>query len=487
MNPCSQPSRRPARGKLEPSAIAGRALVLLVACLSLPLMAAETPNQTVAPAALLTNMAATQTNPQAAGAPSSAQPTQPLVAPTGFEATKTSQPALQPERPAQLDTILQRLEEIRSNQAGMERSQDGRGVSRALLWCAIPVLALTLVNTGAVLSLFRAVRGGNMPRGMVSSSARSSPATGAGNGRAEVSPKVEAMLRQAKAQAAETQQQLGGALDQLRTEARNLAGLLGRLPAEEQLAPMAQQSEKISQILSALAERVEEMKTVCNQTGVVAMDLKQQMHDKRKLESLEHQMQQQLASLHQREQAFAREREAFQAEKQKLNREQAERGQALEQALWPAAFRDGAGLGEWRERITKSASQGDLPATGLMLAVMEFHYLWRQLEPKLSQIGAALRQLSLEAHRFWKDQPGDFNDTALRWRDEFNALLAERAWPLEVQAVFPQARFDTNCMVCAEGSSSSRLYVKEPLSWVILDKSNPEKPLVMHHGVMLTV
>jgi hypothetical protein len=42
-------------------------------------------------------------------------------------------------------------------------------------------------------------------------------------------------------------------------------------------------------------------------------------------------------------------------------------------------------------------------------------------------------------------------------------------------------------MVCAEGSSSSRLYVKEPLSWVILDKSNPEKPLVMHHGVMLTV
>jgi hypothetical protein len=217
------------------------------------------------------------------------------------------------------------------------------------------------------------------------------------------------------------------------------------------------------------------------------MDLKQQMHDKRKLETLERETQQKLASLHQREQALAQERGEFLAEQQKLNREQAERGQALEQVLWPPAFRDGGGLGEWRERITTGASQGDLLATGLMLAIMEFHYLCRQPEPKLPQIGAALRQLSLEAHRFWKETPGDFNDTALRWRDEFNALRASRGWPLEVQAVFPQARFDTDCMVCAEGSSSSRLYVKEPLSWVILDKSNPEKPLVMHHGVMLTV
>jgi hypothetical protein len=363
----------------------------------------------------------------------------------------------------------------------------GKEANRGVLWWAIPVLALSLVNTGAVISLFRVVRGGSVPRGTVSQSARANRAAGEGNGWPEVSQKIETMLRQAQAQAAETQKQLAGVLDQLRAEVQRLGGSPDRVPAAEQGAPMTQPSEKISQILSTLKERVEEMNHVCHQTGEAAMDLKQQMHDKRKLEALERELQQKLASLHQREQALAREREQFLAEKQKLDREQAEHGQALEQALWPAPFRDGAGLGEWRERITTSAGQGDLPATGLMLAIMEFQYLCRQPEPKLPQIGAALRQLSLEAHSFWKDQPGDFNDTALRWRDEFNALLANRAWPLEVQAVFPQARFDTNCMVCAEGSSSSRLYVKEPLSWVILDKSNPEKPVVMHHGVMLTV
>jgi len=217
------------------------------------------------------------------------------------------------------------------------------------------------------------------------------------------------------------------------------------------------------------------------------MDLKQQMHDKRKLEALEREMQQKLVSLHQREEAFAREREAFLAEKQQLNLEQAERGKALDQALWPAAFRDGGGLGDWRERITASVIQGDLLADALWRAIINFQFLCRQPEPDVSQVGAALHQLSLEAYRFWKEQPGDFNDTALRWRDEFNGLLTQRAWPLEVQAVYPQARFDTNCMVCAEGSSGSRLYVKEPLSWVILDKANQEKPRVMHHGVVLTV
>src|SRR5207248_3314109 len=79
-----------------------------------------------------------------------------------------------------------------------------------------------------------------------------------------------------------------------------------------------------------------------------------------------------------------------------------------------------------------------------------------------------------------------FSRLAIRWRDEFNALVASRGLPLQIQAIHPEDRFDGDRMVCAEGSSNSRLAVKEPLSWVIMDRSNPERPKVLHHGLVLT-
>jgi hypothetical protein len=153
---------------------------------------------------------------------------------------------------------------------------------------------------------------------------------------------------------------------------------------------------------------------------------------------------------------------------------------------WPVAFCQGGALAQWQERIMAGLDEADENARALFDAIFALEDQCRQPQHDLPRLAKALHEVSLQAHRFWKDKPEDFYDTAILWRDAFNALLTSRKLPLEIQAVNPRDRFDTTRMVCAEGSSGSRLVVKEPLSWVIMDKSNSERSKVLFHGVVLT-
>ena len=291
--------------------------------------------------------------------------------------------------------------------------------------------------------------------------------------------KTEALFHRAEEQTAGAQQKLAAVLEDFRTQAESLAGKL----SAPQLEPLAQQTAKVTSTLGALTEQLDQLKTAFNDFGGSFMEFKKQWHEKRHLDSLEEDTHKKLAALKHQEQQLAREREAFKKEQAEAHQRQTD----SQNAIWPPAFRDGGALANWRQTITDGVAQGDLLATSLLVALLRFEVLSRQPEPALAPVAEALHNLSLEAHRFWKGKPGDFNDTAVRWRDEFNAAIGRCHLPLEIQAIYPQDRFDTNYMVVAEGSSGSRLYVKEPLSWVILDKTNPERSKVLHHGVVLTV
>lgn len=310
--------------------------------------------------------------------------------------------------------------------------------SQGFFWWGIPLLALSFVNIGATFCLFRFTRSGlNASRqrweavseavGQIQTAVRAS-------GWQAASSEAEEVLNQTRQQAAEAQRKLMDCLVEVQTETQNLAAVLERQSDRPQQETFAKQSAEPLIAPGPVREPIEQMK-----------------------------------------------------EKSPARIGNQERDQALERALWPAAFRNGGALVPWRQSIVDGVARGDLLSANLLLAIFKFEVLCHQPEPDLSQIGGALHELSLHAHRFWRALPGDFDDIAIRWRDEFNALISRRSLPLEVQAVHPQDRFDTNRMVCAEGSSGSRLYVSEPLSWIVLDKSNPAAPRVLRHGVVLTV
>ncbi len=231
-----------------------------------------------------------------------------------------------------------------------------------------------------------------------------------------------------------------------------------------------------------MEERLNQMTTVFSDIESASEELKKQLQERECLETLEAELEQKLAALKEREQSLNEDTQ-FPCKEQSLEQQ---RHGVLDKAAWPAVFCEDGALCSWRHTILDCVAREDICATGLLLTLIKFEILCRQPEKNAQQIATALHDISLEAHKFWQGK-GEFNDIAIRWRDGFNALLVERKVPIEVQAVYPQDRFDINCMVCAEDSSDSRLYVKEPLSWVILDKTNAEQPKVLRHGVVVTV
>jgi hypothetical protein len=297
----------------------------------------------------------------------------------------------------------------------------------------------------------------------------------------QTTQRANAILQQAENQAMHTQEKLLAAISEFRSEARNSATLIEQKLSTAQLEPLSKGAERLSKTLDVFEGRLEATRNVFNNFENASVQLKQQIEERKHLETLEKEAKDKLHVLEQQKSALLEARNSFQSEQSEVTRQDGE----MNRVLWPAAFLNGA-MGNWRKRITGGVLQGDLAATTLWLAMVHVGALCRQPTPALSQIAAALHNMSVEAHRFWKDGTDDFNETTIRWRDEFNALIASRRLPLQIQAIHPEDRFDGDRMVCAEGSSNSRLAVKEPLSWAIVDRSNPERPKVLHHAVVLT-
>ena len=297
----------------------------------------------------------------------------------------------------------------------------------------------------------------------------------------QTTQRANSILQQAENQAADTQEKLVALINEFRAEARNTAELLEQKLSTAQLEPLSAGAERLSKTLNVFEGRIEATKNVFNNFEQASLQLKQQLEERKHLELLEQEAKDKLLLLEQQQAALLQDRHSLQNERNEALRQDGE----IQKAIWPASFLDGA-LGVWRKRITDGVIKGDLSATTLWLAMIHVEVLCRQPSPAVPQVAAALHNMSVEAHRYWKDGTDDFNDTTIRWRDEFNSLVASRGLPLQIQAVHPDDRFDGDRMVCAEGSSSSRLAVKEPLSWVIMDRSNPERPKVLHHGLVLT-
>jgi hypothetical protein len=297
----------------------------------------------------------------------------------------------------------------------------------------------------------------------------------------QTTQRANAILQQAENQAAHTQEKLLATINEFRAEARNAASLLEQKLSSAKLEPISQGAERLSKTLDVFEGRLEATKNVFHNFEHASVQLKQQIDERKHLETLEQEAKDKLRLLEQQRSALLEARHSLQSERSEVTRQDGE----MNKVLWPVAFLNGA-MGNWRKRIMEGVLHGDLAATTLWLAMVHVGALCRQPTPALSQIAAALHNMSIEAHRYWKDGSDDFNDTTIRWRDEFNALVASRGLPLQIQAIHPEDRFDGDRMVCAEGSSNSRLAVKEPLSWVIMERSNPERPKVLHHGLVLT-
>jgi hypothetical protein len=297
----------------------------------------------------------------------------------------------------------------------------------------------------------------------------------------QTTQRANAILQQAENQAIHTQERLLAAINEFRSEARNTATLLEQKLSSAQLEPLSKGAERLSKTLDVFEGRLEATRNVFNNFENASVQLKQQIEERKHLETMEQEAKHKLHLIEQQRSALLEARHSLQSERTEVVRQDGE----MNKVLWPTAFLNGA-MGNWRKRIMDGVLQGDLTATTLWLAMVHVGALCRQPKPAVPQIAAALHNMSVEAHRYWKDGSDDFNDTTIRWRDEFNALVASRGLPLQIQAIHPEDRFDGDRMVCAEGSSNSRLAVKEPLSWVIMDRSNPERPKVLHHGLVLT-
>jgi hypothetical protein len=382
------------------------------------------------------------------------------------------------------------------------QSREGLG-SNFMLW-AIILAGLSVASLGAIVWLFRGTQMASkrveavyqatgkiyslMKEGSAQNAAQQAEAMlqrvqqQTAKAQELTTQRANAMLQQAENQASDTQEKLTAIINEFRSEAKNTTQLLEQKLSSAQLEPLSRGAERLSKTLDVFEGRLETTKNVFNNFEHASVQLQQQLEERKHLELLEQEAKDKLLMLEQQRAALLQERQALRTERTEALRLDGE----VNKALWPAAFLDEGALGLWRKRIMDGVVKGDLSATTLWLAMIQVEALCRQSSPSLPPIAAALHNMSIEAHRYWRDGADDFNDTTIRWRDEFNSLVVSRGLPIQIQVIHPDDRFDGDRMVCAEGSSNSRLAVKEPLSWVIVDRSNPERPKVLHHGLVLT-
>jgi hypothetical protein len=418
------------------------------------------------------------------------------------KATPNSDPKIS-ESLSNLNRNVSLLLSMNSSQAQANTAAKTAGFNDNFMLWGITLGVISLANLGAIFWLFgvtqiasKRIEAVYQAAGQIYNSVRNGAAQNAAEqaeamlqriqhqttrAQEQTTQRANAILQQAENQAAHTQEKLLAAIGEFRAEARNTATLLEQKLSSAQLEPLSKGAERLSKTLDVFEGRLEATRNVFNNFENASIQLKQQIEERKHLEILEQEAKDKLNLLEQQKSALLEARHSLQSERIEVIRQDGE----INKALWPAAFLNGA-LGTWRERIMDGVIEGDLAATTLWLAMIHVGALCRQPTPPLPQIAAALHNMSVEAHRYWKIGSDDFNDTTIRWRDGFNAMVASRGLPLQIQAIHPEDRFDGDRMVCAEGSSNSRLAVKEPLSWAIMDRSNPERPKVLHHALVLT-
>lgn len=163
--------------------------------------------------------------------------------------------------------------------------------------------------------------------------------------------------------------------------------------------------------------------------------------------------------------------------------------QAVNESLqlndWPLPFGEGGPLAVWRDRIVDRLGQADPAARSLYDTLAQFAGLARKTPPPVGPLAAALHEMSLRAYPFWKAGGWDMTDTPVEWQQAFQQHLTRLGVPLQIKLVFAQDRFDLNTMFCADGSSETRISVREPLSWIVWDTSAPTAR-VAHLGHVIT-
>ena len=160
------------------------------------------------------------------------------------------------------------------------------------------------------------------------------------------------------------------------------------------------------------------------------------------------------------------------------------RDELLSALVWPAFFRGGAALAGWRQRIEEKLFQQDPCAFELFLALGWFSNAVREAGD-LRKVGQALHAVGTDAYRFWKSIGTPSLDAALEWRTGFQGFLDASGIPINIVLALERDRFDPNTMLSVDTGSATRMYVKEALSWIVLDKSG-DAPIVRHHARVIT-
>jgi hypothetical protein len=160
------------------------------------------------------------------------------------------------------------------------------------------------------------------------------------------------------------------------------------------------------------------------------------------------------------------------------------RDESLSALVWPAFFRDGGALAGWRKRIEDRLVKQDPCAFELFLALGRFSNAVRDSgDPR--RVGEALNAVGMDAYPFWKSIGTPALDAALEWRTGFKGFLDASGIPIDIILALERDRFDPNTMLSVDTGSATRMFVKEALSWIVLDKSG-ESPIVRHHARVIT-
>jgi outer membrane murein-binding lipoprotein Lpp len=152
--------------------------------------------------------------------------------------------------------------------------------------------------------------------------------------------------------------------------------------------------------------------------------------------------------------------------------------------IWPAFFQEGDPMLKWKKKIEDRMAQHDPAALGLFLALGAFNKISR--DPlDLRKLAEALNGVGVEAYRFWKSESEVELDAALEWRSAFQGYLDGAQIPMDIITVFERTDFNTDTMLAVDSGRSTRMYVKEVLSWIVRDKSG-EAPKVLYHARVTT-
>ena len=158
--------------------------------------------------------------------------------------------------------------------------------------------------------------------------------------------------------------------------------------------------------------------------------------------------------------------------------------ESLSALVWPAFFQGGAALAGWRKRIEEKLLQQDPCAFELFLALGRFSNAVRDAGD-LRKVGEALNAVGTDAYRFWKSIGTPSLEAALEWRTGFKGFLEASGIPIDIILALEGDRFDPNTMLSVDTGSATRMYVKEALSWIVLDKSG-DSHIVRHHARVIT-